>query len=424
MNDVHRSETRSKLVAEIAAGRQRLTDLCARLVRIRSENPPGDTRDIASVIAGVLRNIPGVVVEELMPHEPIANIVARVHGAGPGRRLVFNGHLDTYPIGERSDWTVDPFGAEQRDGRMYGRGVSDMKAGIASSIFALERMASCRDTWNGEVVLTLAGDEETMGTRGTAFLLDHVPHARGDAMICGDVGSPRVLRFGEKGFIWLDVEASGKAAHGAHVHKGVNAIDRLIAAVRTLQGLREREVTPPPTVADAMRDARGVSEALSGEGETATLQAITVNCGVFQAGISPNLIPARAEARFDIRLPVGVTAAEIETEISALLRPLEGVRYRIARSVDPTWTDPQHEVIRLLQQSGSEVLGERPVVNMRVGASDARLYRLRGLPAIVCGLTPYNLGGPDEYIVLDDLYAVAYMHTLTAFDFLVQGFVA
>jgi acetylornithine deacetylase/succinyl-diaminopimelate desuccinylase-like protein len=267
-------------------------------------------------------------------------------------------------------------------------------------------------------VLTLAGDEETMGKRGTAFLLDHVPQARGDAMICGDVGSPRVLRFGEKGFVWLDVEASGKAAHGAHVHKGINAIDRIIGAIQALQKLREREVVPPQIVAEAIRDARSVSEAVSGEGETSTLQVITVNCGVIHAGVSPNLIPARAEARFDIRVPAGVTANDIESEIAARLGPLEGIRYRVARSVDPTWTDPHHEIVRLLQRSGSEALGEEPVVNMRVGASDARLYRLRGLSAVVCGLTPYNLGGADEYIVLDDLYAVAYMHALTAFDFL------
>src|SRR4029079_19435025 len=113
----------------------------------------------------------------------------------------------------------------------YGRGVADMKGGIACSLLALQLMASCRDAWNGEIVMTLAGDEEAMRERGTAFLLDRVAHASGDAMICGDVGSPRVLRFGEKGFVWLDVEAAGKAAHGAHVHKGINAIERLIVAI-------------------------------------------------------------------------------------------------------------------------------------------------------------------------------------------------
>ena len=76
-------------------------------------------------------------------------------------------------------------------------------------------------------MLTLAGDEERMGELGTQYLLDTVPEARGDAMICADIGSPTVPRIGEKGMIWLDVFADGRPAHGAHVHRGRSAIDLL-----------------------------------------------------------------------------------------------------------------------------------------------------------------------------------------------------
>ena len=113
-----------------------------------------------------------------------------------------------------------------------------------------------------------------------------------------------------------------------------------------------------------------------------------------------------------------MTLAEAEAEIACKLEKLEGVTYRIVRRVEPNWTAPDHEIIRLLQQCGSEVLDRRPVVTMRVGASDSRLYRARGLAAVVCGPTPYNMGGPDEYVTLEDLSAVAYMHALAAFDFL------
>ena len=188
--------------------------------------------------------------------------------------------------------------------------------------------------------------------------------------------------------------------------------------MRRLFTLRDHRVLVPDAVAKAMQEASRVSEAISGAGEFATLATITVNCGVIQGGISPNLIPAKAEARFDIRLPVGVTIPEVEVAIAGKLDKLDGVTCRIARRVEPNWTAPDHEIIRLLQQCGSEVLGSRPVVNMRVGASDSRLYRARGLAAVVCGPTPYNMGGPDEYVTLEDLSAVAYMHTLAAFDFL------
>ncbi len=113
-----------------------------------------------------------------------------------------------------------------------------MKGGLACSILAAALLAEHAEAWNGEVVLTLAGDEENMGSLGTGYLLKTIPEARGDANICGDVGSPMVVRFGEKGLLWLDVEAKGAAAHGAHVHKGINAIDRLRAGPRSGQGPR------------------------------------------------------------------------------------------------------------------------------------------------------------------------------------------
>src|SRR5699024_1035772 len=120
------------------------------------------------------------------------------------------------------------------DGKLYGRGVSDMKGGLACAIYAMKVLSQHRDSWSGELVLTFAGDEEVMGVRGTQYLLDNVPHAAGDAMICGDAGSPRVLRFGEKGLLWLDLEAFGKASHGAHVHLGENAIELLTGAMTQL----------------------------------------------------------------------------------------------------------------------------------------------------------------------------------------------
>ncbi len=217
---------RTELARRVDGSLDRLIAVTRRLVAVASPNPPSDTEAIAKVAESLLREIPGIEVEVIEPAPRVKSLIGRIRSARPGRRLIFNGHLDTFPILEHLPWTVPPLGGVLKDGRLYGRGVCDMKGGMACSLLAAQLLAGHRDAWPGEIVLTLAGDEENMGSLGTGWMLEHIPHAKGDANICGDVGSPKVVRFGEKGLMWIEIEATGSPAHGAHVHKGPNAIDR------------------------------------------------------------------------------------------------------------------------------------------------------------------------------------------------------
>jgi succinyl-diaminopimelate desuccinylase len=409
---------REHLSQRIAANNDEMIAIGQKLIRIPSENPPGDTGAVADVAADILRPIEGVELEFVTGRAPFTNVIARIKGAGPGRRVVLNGHLDTFPAGDHSLWTVDPFGGEVIDGRLYGRGAADMKGGIAASMMAFCLMAQVRYAWSGDLVLTLAADEETMGQWGSGYLLKTVPHASGDVMICGDAGSPRVIRFGEKGMVWVELSAAGRASHGAHVHLGRNALDLLVQAIQRVQSLSQLPIDTPAEVQNAIDRASPVSEPLAGAGEAKVLTALTVNLGVLQGGISPNLVPNAAKAALDIRLPVGTTADDISRRIGELLRPLEDVQYKVIVRHDPTYSDPEGELFELLVKNGTETIGTTPVVNMRVGASDTRLFRSHGIQSAVYGCTPHNMGGPDEYATLEDLHAVFRVHTLTAFDFL------
>jgi succinyl-diaminopimelate desuccinylase len=411
-------DARVALTAALRGDRKRLIETAQALLRVASPNPPGDTSAAAAVAAELLRSIPDVVVELATAQPPFVNVVARLRGSAPGRTLVFNGHLDTFPVGDASRWTRDPLSGEVANLRLHGRGAGDMKGGLAASIRAMALLAECRAAWRGELLVALAADEESMGSWGSKHLLDHVPGVRGDAMLCGDAGSPDVVRFGEKGLVWLEIEADGRPAHGAHVHLGDNAIDRLRAALDALAALRRLKPKPPPTVAQAIRRSKAVSEAISGAGEAATLRSVTVNIGTVVGGVSPNLVPAAAKAGADIRLPVGIDVAQIEAALVERLGPLPGVSYRVLRAFEPNFTDPGHEIVRLVARNAAAATGRKAAVNMRVGASDARWFRLAGVPTVVYGLTPHNMGGPDEYVTLDDLFAVAEVHALTAFDFL------
>lgn len=409
---------RKELASRVDGALDQLIASTQRLVGVASPNPPSDTFEVAKVAETLLRAIPGVEIERIEPAPRIVSLIARIRGGKPGRRLIFNGHLDTFPLAEDLPWTVPPLGGVLKDGKLYGRGVCDMKGGMACSILAATLLAGCRDAWSGEIVLTLAGDEENMGSLGTGYMMDHIPHARGDANICGDVGSPRVVRFGEKGLIWIEVEATGSPAHGAHVHKGVNAIDRLRKALDFVKALERLKVDAPPSVTAAIAAARRISEKLSGKGESRTLGRVTVNIGTIEGGLSPNLVPTQAIARADIRLPVGITTDVLVAKLDEWLDPIEGVTWRAIRRFEPSFTEPRHEIVQRVAAVAREVLGVTPAVNMRVGGSDSRWYRMHHVPTVVLGLTPFNMGGPDEHILVDELLAVAKIHTLAAFDFL------
>ena len=413
------------LLAAVDARADDLVAIAQALIAVPSPNPPLATGAVAHAAAALIaRHIPAAVVTLHDAGQGVMNLVARLNGAGldgtgPGRRVLLSGHLDTYPVNEALPWTVDPLGGLVREGRLYGRGAADMKGGIAASIVALAALAQHRDAWPGEVVLALSGDEESMGTLGAAWLLQHVPDTRADAVIIGDAGSPAVVRFGEKGFLWVEIDAVGRPAHGAHVHLGDNAIDRLRGALDALDTLRDLPVHAPDVVTRAIALARPVSEPLSGAGETDTLTRITVNVGHIAGGTSMNLVPASARAGVDIRLPVGVTVAQVEARMAAVLAGHVGIEVRVLRRTEPSQTPPDSELVRLTEAAAALVLGRPPAVTMRVGGSDSRVFRAAGIPTVVYGPTPHNMGGADEYALVAELSVVAKVHALTALSFLV-----
>lgn len=415
-------ELEDRLRDEITANAARLLSVTQELVRTPSTNPPGDVSAVAKAAADQIRKlIPESDISTVETGPGITNVVAVIRSGRRGKRLVFSGHLDTYPTGDAGRWTLDPFSGQlSSDGRyVYGRGVSDMKGGIAASIIAVQALSRCKEAWSGDVVIALAGDEETMGTLGTAHLLKHVADVReADAMICGDAGSPLIVRAGEKGLLWLEVEASGKPAHGAHVHRGSNAIDRLMAALSALKSLEKLDVMAPKEVEDAIRAAKSVSEPLGGAGEAAVLGSVTVNIGTIRGGTSTNLVADEASASLDIRLPMGLSTATLMAEMKRRLDSADGISYRVVRAYEASWTPPDEDIARHALEVTRLTVDEKAVVNMRVGASDARLFRAAGIPSVVIGLTPHNMGGPDEHVEIAELVQVAHIHALTAYRFL------
>jgi acetylornithine deacetylase/succinyl-diaminopimelate desuccinylase-like protein len=413
-----RDDPRQHLYARLDENRRALIELCSALGRADSRNPPGDTTGMVQACRAVLDGVPGIEIEEMVSEHLKINLIARLSGGRPGPRLIMNGHLDTGPVPDPAQWTFPPFGGVVAQDRIYGRGIADMKAGIAAEVMALRTLAEFRSELAGELVLVLVADEGTGGRHGTQFVLSQRGELAGDAMLSADVGSPRIARIGEKGFLWIEIVALGRSAAAAHPHLGDNAIDHLIAALAAVKKIDKGASSLPAAIGAAVEKAAPLSEQLNGAGETRTLTGVTVNTGIIQGGIRVNNVPSRASARIDIRLPPGLTVREMQTRIDAELTEIRNVRWTLIDSADPNWTAPDAKIVQLLVHNANAIVQQPTGVSIRAGFSDARFFRERNVPSVVYGVTPHNGNAPDEYVLISELQTVYRVHACTAFDFL------
>ncbi|MBJ3774868.1 M20/M25/M40 family metallo-hydrolase [Acuticoccus mangrovi] len=404
------------LMSAAMAREKAVVSLTQALVRCDTQNPTESTLPAADIAAAALALVPGITLEFHESDEKVVNLVARVEGGLPGRRLVFSGHIDTYLIGDPASWREPPLSGRIVDGRLYGRGAADMKGGCAALVEALRVVASARP-FPGEVVLTLAGDEESMGVLGTKWLIDNVPIVHGDGVLVGDVGGPRCVRVGEKGMVWVTITATGRQAHGAHVYTGDNAIERLM---RVLDELHHLEKLPAnaPAAGTKVIDAARLIPGADGSAARRAMENVTINLGEIAGGLSPNLVPERAVAGIDIRLPLGVKVAEVEEALDRIIGAHPGVTHSIIRSYESTFTDPSAPIARVAREAIAGVLGEPVWNDMRIGGSDARLWRAAGFDTVVVGPTPRNLGGPDESVLVAELAPLTAIYALVAKHFL------
>lgn len=169
-----------------------------------------------------------------------------------------------------------------------------------------------------------------------------------------------------------------------------------------------------------MEAARPISEQEGGAGEFDNLRGITVNLGAMQGGSVANLVPARAEALLDIRYPPGIDAARMAALIQKGLAGHPKVRCEVipGSETGPAWTTPQHQLVRTTLRNARKFAAPDAVANMRVGMTDARLFRHAGMPAVVYGPKAINMGGVDEHVIASEVMAVFDVHLATAAELL------
>jgi succinyl-diaminopimelate desuccinylase len=411
-----------ELLARLEACRARSIAFLQDLLRVPSPNPPGDTRGAANFLQRAL-GAGGLAPEVFAPHAEMPNIVAAfAGGAGPGRHLVLNGHIDVFPVAAHG-WTKDPWGGEVIDGRIYGRGACDMKCGLASITLAFLLLHSVRHRLRGRLTYTAVSDEETFGPWGARWMFEHRrDRLLGDCLLSGEPSSPLCVRFGEKSPMWIGVSIRTPGGDGAYTHTSKSAIKLAGAIATALEEVTELPVRAPDNLV-AMFSDPGIAGQIDegcGVGHAGFIGKPTLNIGRMSGGLKVNVLPSACRLEADIRLPVGMAKEEIRPAIAGILARFPEASWEELSPPDdaPNWSDPDGEMMQIIQDVVVALGRRRPLPVITLGATDTRLWRYHGVPAYVYGASPETMAAADENVLIDDYLHILKTHVLAAVRYL------
>jgi succinyl-diaminopimelate desuccinylase len=395
----------------------------AELVRIPTVNPPGDAyADCALLIGGRLERC-GFAVEyheassrpEHTPERPRVNVVGARTGAGGGPVVHLNGHFDVVPAG--AGWTLDPFAGTLKDGRIYGRGTCDMKAGLAAAVFASEALRRAGVRLAGTLEISGTVDEESGGFAGVAHLCEigRIRKGRTDYVIIPEPLNVDRICIGHRGVYWFEVETFGRIAHGSMPYLGVSAIDHLAAVLEAVRSELKPRLATRTTRMPVVPPGSGRA---------------TINVNAFGGGQVGQLVQTpcvadRASAIFDRRFLVEegfeATRREIVELLDALAARTPDMRYELRDRmlVHPVEAPAGSPLIASLKRSIGDVLGREAQIVASPGTYDQKhVARIAGVPDCVA----YGPGvlemahQPDEWCGIDDLLNATKVLALTTLE--------
>lgn len=410
-----------ELLSRLKASEDKSVAFLQALLRTPSPNPPGDTRQATNLILNALREA-GVDPTVIAPRADMPNIIARFDAPRPGRHLVLNGHIDTFPAAE-SEWDRSPYSGDVLNGRIHGRGACDMKGGLASLTLAFLHLHDLRDRLTGRLSYTAVSDEETFGPWGARYLFEHHRDLMmGDCLLSGEPSSPECVRFGEKSPYWFVVTVRTKGAHGAYTHATGSATKIAGRVMRALEELKKLPTRAPDNLLAMFRDPTiaGQVDEGCGAGHSAVIPEITINLGRISGGLKMNMIPGECRLEVDLRLPIGLTKEEVRPHVQRIMSGFPEAEWEEVSSQEhaPNWSDPDGEMMQILRRTVSDQGRKTPVPVVTLGTTDTRLWRFAGVPAYVYGMTPETMAAANENIRVDEFLHVLRVHTLAAARYL------
>lgn len=381
----------------------------SKLVKAKSGNPftPESSnleepveREVAELIYKKLKSL-GMGPRYVAASKRRPNVVCRLGSKRFRKSLIFNGHMDTVLPGS---WKRDPYSGEVRGNRLYGLGVTDMKAALTAYVFAAKAIKDLELNMAGRLTLAFVVDEESGACSkwGTAYLLSK--GYRGKAALIGEP-STQTVAIGHRGGYRFKLTTKGESVHtGLSLWEkkkmGRNAIESMVKVANTL---RDLEIP--------FKSAR----LFPGRKPVFTFPT------KIEGGVSVNVVPDKCEAYGDVRLMPGNSSKQVRLMIDEKLAKLADVDYEIQDLlfVPAVEIDPKEELVQLLVQEANEVLGQRPDVRGVGPWNDAWMYVTRDIPTI-CGFGPDGEGAHQEteWVSLKSLKKVTEIYARLALEYL------
>ena len=389
------------------------TRFLAEIVKIPSDNPPGDCDPAAERVAKLLEGlglaverhkVPGALVRANGMISATNLIVRKTFGQG-GPTIALNAHGDVVPPG--TGWTHNPYGAEIVDGWMVGRGAAVSKSDIATYAFAMLALEKSGAALNGTVELHVTYDEEAGGEIGPRWLLDE-GLTKPDLAI--GAGFSYAVVTAHNGCLHLEVEALGRSAHAARPFTGIDALEAANAILSALYGWRG-----------------GLAARTS---KVPGIGSPQMTVGLIAGGINTNVVPDRIVFRLDRRMVPEENPAEVEAELRAVIaraaetHPQAKVTVNRVLLAEPLTPTPAGEALtEALCRHATAVMGEKVAASGVPLYTDARHYAKAGVPIVLYGAGPHtieeaNAHRADERLPLADLYKATEVVALTLAELL------
>ncbi len=390
-------EVTKKQVMELAQGKlDELVQLVSDLIQIPSENPIGSQREVIDFVKKYLAESQ-IPCEEVGGNPDFPCVVAKI-GQEDGFSVILNGHVDVVPAGDREQWEFDPFSGEITEKEILGRGTSDMKAGVAGILFAMRMLTESGAKLNGNIRLHIVSDEESGGEYGTKWLSENGYAENADACLVAEPTSHNTIEIGQKGKVELIFKSHGVSAHGSLAgYKGENAILKLMKVLEHVDMFRQIEGRYSGSQIKALENSKIIANQKNGAGTGEVIDHVSANVGMITGGVRPNMVPDYCEATLDLRLPIGVGPEEIEECAKAIIDKsgVSGVEYDMDFQAYGNATDINAPIVEAIKKHAENLWKTEVLPAYQWASSDAREYRLKGIPTIQYG--PSNTVGIHSY---------------------------